>query len=149
MPIRSKKPCKKIGCSGLATYPNKYCSMHLEIEKQEIAKRNSFYDRNIRDKECDEFYHSDDWIKSREYILKKYKGLDLYVYFILNEIVYADTVHHIEELKENWNRRLDINNLIPMSNPTHKKIHAMYKKDKAKTQNLLFKLIERWRKEMM
>ncbi len=148
MPVRSKRPCKKFGCKNLAEYPHRYCKEHLELEEKENAERNDYYDKNIRDKKRNEFYHSKEWIKLRAYTLSKYKGLDLYEYYVNNKLEYASTIHHVEEVKDNWSRRLDITNLIPVSERTHNTIHALYNKDKLKTQELLFNLIRKWREEI-
>ncbi len=139
-----KKLCK---CGKIIDYGNRYCNECEKIHKQEQREKNKHYDKYIRDKKSIAFYNSPEWIRTREYILIKYKGLDLYAFFILKEIVYADTVHHIEELRENWGRRLDITNLFPLSSSNHNVIHAMYEKDKEGTQELLFSLLERWREE--
>lgn len=136
-----KKLCR---CGRVINQSDKYCNECENKYQQEKYESNKYYDKYIRDKKSTAFYNSPGWIKTREYVLAKYKGLDLYAFFIENEIVYADTVHHIEELKENWNRRLDITNLFPLSSSNHNVIHAMYEKDKEGTQKLLFSLLERW-----
>lgn len=117
-------------------------------EQEQYKKQyNKLYDTYCRDKQCAEFYNSPEWEKLRSFVLAKYKGLDLYAFFIQKRIVYADTVHHIEELKENWNRRLDVNNLFPVSSENHNRIHKLYLKDKKRTQKLLFDLLKRWNQE--
>lgn len=136
-------------CGKVISQRDRYCKQCKVISHQEIAESNRYYDKYIRDKRSATFYNSTSWIKTREYILDKYKGLDLYAFFIEKEIVYADTVHHIEELKENWDRGLDITNLFPLSSGNHSKIHKMYGKDKEGTQKLLFSLLDRWEKEYM
>ncbi|MSS43154.1 HNH endonuclease [Anaerosalibacter bizertensis] len=142
--IALKKLCR---CGKVIDYNKRYCDDCRDKYKKEKIERNRYYDKHIRDKKATSFYNSTEWIKTREYILNKYKGLDLYAFFILKEIIYADTVHHIVELKEDWNRRLDLDNLIPLNDISHKKIHGMYLKDKEGTQRLLFELIERWEKK--
>lgn len=139
-----KRMCR---CGKIIQYNTRLCEECIKKYDRNKAERNRYYDKNIRDKKTTEFYNSTEWIKTRECIINKYKGLDIYALFIENKKVYADTVHHIEELKECWDRRLDITNLIPLSSGNHTKIHNMYKKDKKATQKLLFGLITRWDKE--
>lgn len=139
-----KKLCR---CGQLIDYKQKYCNQCSIKYKQERKEYHKYYDKYIRDQESADFYNSPEWEKTREHVLGKYKGLDLYAFFIDKKIVYADTVHHIEELRENWNRRLDITNLIPLSSGNHTRIHKMYDKDKRGTQKLLFSLLDRWREE--
>ncbi|MEG6613754.1 hypothetical protein V6C42_12940 [Pseudoclostridium thermosuccinogenes] len=137
-----KKLCR---CGTLIDAGRKYCSSCERKYQQEKAEANRYYDKNIRDKKAAAFYNSPEWETTRKYVLAKYKGLDLYAFFIEKKIAFADTVHHIEELRDNWDRRLDITNLIPLSSSNHNRIHSMYEKDKVNTQNLLFGLRERWR----
>ncbi|WP_353096215.1 HNH endonuclease [Tissierella praeacuta] len=139
-----KKLCK---CGKVIDYNQKYCSQCSVKYKQERKEYHKHYDKYIRDQDAADFYNSAEWEKAREYVIAKYEGLDLYAFFIEKEIIYADTVHHIEELRENWNRRLDISNLIPLSRSNHNKIHKMYEKDREGVQELLFNLLERWKEE--
>lgn len=138
------KPCKHFGCPNLTR--ESYCEQHKYKAQQEKSQRQRYYDQYIRNKKHAAFYTSPEWAKTRDYVLAKYKGLDLYAFFIEKKIVYADTIHHIEELKDNWNRRLDIDNLFPLSTSNHNHIHSLYEKDKKKTQQLLFSLLEKWNK---
>lgn len=80
-------------------------------------------------------------------MLGKYSYIDLYCYYVENRIVHANTVHHVVELRDDWDKRLDVGNMFPCSIETHSKIHVMYKKDKEDTQKLLLELIERYKKE--
>lgn len=139
-----KKLCR---CGKVIDYNFKCCKNCETKTKKERAKYNKHYDKYIRDKQTTAFYKSLEWLRTREFVLREYKGLDLYAFFIEKKIVYADTVHHIEELKENWERRFDIDNLIPLSSSNHNKIHIMYEKDKKNIQKLLFDLLKKWHEE--
>ena len=121
------------------------CIMKREVEK---VSNNRHYDKYLRNKQSTAFYHSGEWISLRQVVISRYKGLDIYAYYIDNKIVYAEMVHHIIELEEDWNRRLDITNLIPLSNQNHNTISAMYLKDKRKAQGRLFELMNRWNREI-
>lgn len=72
-------------------------------------------------------------------------GIDVYLYIMTGEVVLADAVHHIEPLKDNWERRCDINNLISLSSETHSMIEKMYEKDKEGTMELLYEVLRRYR----
>ena len=77
-------------------------------------------------------------------MLAAYDYIDLYALHILHEIRRADTVHHITELTEDWGRRLDTSNLIPLASATHNAIHTLYDRDaatKAQTQASLRELL--------
>lgn len=139
-----KKTCT---CGKIINYSQQRCDECKTMYEQDKAQRYKHYDKNIRDKDTSVFYNSTEWEKTRAEVLIKYKGLDLYEYYINKKIVYADTAHHVVELKEDWNGRLDISNLFPLTASNHSMMHKLYKKDKQGTQKLLFELLKRWEKE--
>ena len=113
-----------------------------------VKLRHKEYDKYTRDKKSDSFYHSDEWEQTRKYVLTLDKGIDVYLYMTTGKLVLADAVHHIEPLKDNWDRRCDLENLISLSHDTHSMIEAMYKKDKVETMKSLFEMVRRYRDEM-
>jgi hypothetical protein len=130
----------------------KYCKECESKAQQEKANHNRYYDKNVRNnkdnKKYSEFYHSKEWEITRDSINSKCNGICLYSYLVFNEVVYVGTVHHIEELKDNWDRRLDKNNLIPLSLEVHNMIHAEYNKSETKKkemQKVLFSLLEKFK----
>lgn len=127
-----KKMCPR--CRRVIDNTERYC-------KDCMARINKDYDNKVRDQESKDFYNSRSWLKVRKIVLEKYHGIDLYELKINKRIVYADTVHHIIELKDDPSKALDIGNLIPVSAATHNYIHGEYKKNKKETQGLLFSLI--------
>lgn len=63
-----RKMCREAGCSTLISLDEKYCAAHTMINsKTESAK---FYDKNIRDRSADKFYHSAQWKRLRTIHLK-------------------------------------------------------------------------------
>lgn len=146
MPHKPLRPCRKIGCRNLTR--EGYCEEHASIAVEEKAERNRYYDRHVRDKQADGFYQSREWEALRSYVLSMHNGLDLYAYYIDKKIEYATTGHHIEELKEAWSKRLNVDNIFPCNESNHNRIHAMYKKDKKGTQRLLRELLQRWKDDM-
>lgn len=139
-----KKTCT---CGKIIDYSKQCCDECSIKNEQHRAQRYKHYDKNIRDKETTVFYNSIEWGKVRTEVLHKYKGLDLYEYYINKKIVYADTAHHVVELKEDWSKRFDISNLFPLTSGNHSTIHKLYNKDKQRTQKLLLELLKRWESE--
>lgn len=143
-----KKICARAGCNRLIDYGLIYCAEHQREHEDNQKQRHRVYKKYRQDKDEQAFYNSEAWLLTREYIKGKYKGLCLYSYYVLGEIVFSDMVHHIVELKEDWDLRLDEDNLIPLSDGVHKKIHALYQNGrKEETQRLLRELKVRWGKE--
>lgn len=145
MPI--KKICNQQRCNILIDYGIKYCPKHLKEYEQKQKERHLKYKKYRKDKAEQAFYLSDEWIKTRDSVKVKYCGLCLYSLFVLKQIVFCDTVHHIEPLKDNWDKRLDKDNLIPLCNSVHNQVHIWYKDRKVETQALLRKLKGEWENE--
>lgn len=57
----------------------------------------------------------------------------------------ADTVHHIIPLRDDWNRRNDIENLMSLNHDTHSTIESLYRKDKELTQKILKEMLNEYR----
>lgn len=65
-------------------------------------------------------------------------GIDLYELYKYGGIAPADTVHHIEPTSEHQELFWTEDNLIPVSNKSHKEIHRLYKTEKKReTQDFL------------
>lgn len=111
-----------------------------------IDRRHAEYDRFSRDKRSAAFYHSQEWIRLSERVRIDY-GCDVYEYMTTGRIVRPDAVHHIIPLKDDWSRRLDRSNLIPLSAGNHDMIEHEYKKNKIETQKKLFEMLENFNRE--
>lgn len=112
-----------------------------------LKKRYKEYDRFSRDKKSYDFYHSAEWIRLQPQILEMDEGIDVYLFMTKGEIVIADTVHHIEPLRDNWKRRLDPSNLMSLHHDTHSMIEQKYKKNKPAMQEELARLLCAYRSE--
>lgn len=138
------KLCPK--CNKIIRLGHTYCP---ECEK----KVNSLSARNYKDRMDKEgikrnsFYKSTQWIHIREFTLMMYNYIDIYDYLVNKKVTKAVVVHHITEVKDDWYKRLELGNLIPLSKHNHYKIHQMYKNDKANTMKLLYELKNKWNEE--
>ena len=124
------------------------CGKKIEATKTcECSKsRHKVYDREYRNKDNAEFYHSKAWKQLTKLCKLQANGLDLYELEVNGKIVKGSLSHHIEELEDNIDRALDITNLIWVSEKTHNYIHSIYnrsKEDKNKLKTLLFKIINK------
>lgn len=111
----------------------------------------SRYQRENRetDKETS-FYKTGAWLKAREATIAGSYGIDIYSYYILGILEYGETVHHIEPIRENWKRRLDLSNLIYLTEINHQRIHAQMNQGEEKKQQIekeLFELKKRFETE--
>jgi len=142
------KYCNKTGCRELVPLGIKYCPAHTLTKTQDNKERHREYDRHCRNKEAKAFYNSDAWKKTRQRVLARDNNIDVFLYVTEGRAVPAVTVHHIEELSVCPSRRLDMDNLISLSEASHNMISVAYK-DKAgkeNTQEMLKKCLETYKK---
>lgn len=134
----------KCGCGALIPQGITMCEACAK-SKVGQQSRHIEYNKHRRNKKTADFYISSIWRKTRANVIKRFDGVDVYAFYILHDIQTADMVHHIIPIEDDWDRRLDVSNLIPLSNHSHGVIEALYKKDeqtKRATQRLLYDLIE-------
>lgn len=112
--------CKKMGCTALVEPPTVYCDKHRHIEAEQKAERNKLYDRYSRHEEARNFYKSKAWSSIRLFILNRDARL-CQECLKNNRITKADTVHHIKELLEVWELRLEPTNLESICKKCHNK----------------------------
>ena len=114
-----QKRCEKPGCVEYIprSQTPPYCTNHLR-------ERNRRYDQR-RDPKTVQFYRSKQWKHLRLSVLAdnhylcepcKAKG----------KLTAADTVHHIVELKENWELRLTRSNLQAICRSCHEEVHDRF-----------------------
>ncbi len=135
----------KCRCGALIPQGIKQCK-DCEAGSGRELSRHMEYNLYRRNRKTAEFYLSKEWRRLRAFIISKYDGLDLYALYVQHKIKTADMVHHITEVEEDWNKRLDPMNLFPLSNQNHGIISALYDKDEATkkaTQELLRDIIRK------
>ncbi len=140
MAQRSLRPCKQRWCKNLTRDVTGYCGEHIHIAEERQQERNRYYDKHIRyskDEKYTKFYHRKEWESLREDVLRTYNGVDIYSYYIDNRAVTANTAHHIIELKEDWDKRLDKDNIFPLTDANHKKYTHYIGRIKKELKNYL------------
>ncbi len=119
--------------------------------KAKHLSRHTAYNRQVRSAASAAFYVSRAWRIMRARMMDVFDGWDIVAYFEDHKLVKADMVHHIVELEEDWEKRLDPMNLIPLNQAaSHTRITAIYKSgpDAMKAyQNRLREYRERWFRE--
>jgi len=137
-----KHICPHPGCHEIIPITQPYCDTHESRHKQ--------YDQSVRlttDGKLHEFYLSGEWDQIKPIINNKYHGLCLWSYYH-GMIVPYKAIHHIKPLRTSWSERLNIGNLIPLTQDAHAMVEAEYKHgNMIKMQKELFELKDRWEKE--
>lgn len=133
--IRCSRCGKKIPQG--TTCPCKKGAYREYDKKVRYSKENIKYSR---------FYKSKEWTELSKYIRHKYYGLCLRCLIGDDEFTPSDVVHHIEEIKENWDKRLDEKNLIPLCHKCHNESHGHYGTvEKEKLREILRRYAEKYR----
>lgn len=97
------------------------------------AKRENQSEKTARE---NRFYSSQAWQTMRLSVLVKAR-YKCWVAERLGEIAVANHVHHICYISEAWEKRLDIDNLIPISSHYHKLIHKLNINSKEKLEKFI------------
>lgn len=121
MPQRPLRQCHKIGCTNLTR--EKYCDDHKHLYQEETRQWNKYYDTYKRDQEAKAFYNSKEWQRMRRKALVRDRYL-CQPCLRHKRITPADIVHHIVPIKDDWSKRLDINNLESICFSCHNSLHA-------------------------
>ena len=123
MPRQPLRPCAKPGCPELVRPPERYCERHRWTEGERKRERHRVYDEQLRDERATSFYRSRAWKAVRLQVLVR----DNYLCqecLRENRITRATTVHHIVPLAEDWERRLDPDNLESVCSSCHNRIEG-------------------------
>lgn len=83
------------------------------------------YDRTGRDRKTNAFYRSAAWRILREQAKARYMGIDIYSFYARGRIEHGHSVHHIIPIKDDWSKRLELDNLIYLTEQNHQLVHAM------------------------
>ena len=96
-------------------------------------------------------YHTTQWEKVRAYVMAQFVGIDLYAWHAQHRIVPASTVHHIVPAKEVGEAGFyEVENLLPVSDASHKEIHRAYRESeqaKKAMQDVLWEAKRAWREQ--
>ncbi|WP_057874491.1 HNH endonuclease [Loigolactobacillus rennini] len=94
-----------------------------DLQKQNTKVYNNFVRRNNNNNQFTSFYHSSEWKKLRKQVLLRdnYLCQECFKKGIVNDKNLI--VHHKVELREDWSKRLDMNNLEVVCYACHNKIH--------------------------
>lgn len=121
-----KKICR---CGKVIPYSMKRCP-ECEAKAEKKRKENIRYYKQTtydRDSKYNKFYKSREWIKGRQLAIVRDHAL---CRDCLDKDVITpyNTVHHIVPIKEDWSKRLDIDNLISLCESCHQKRHKSMKR---------------------
>ncbi len=116
----AKKICNHPGCNEIVDMKERYCEAHKKQNKEVIKQKNRLYDKKIRNKKHDKFYHSKSWRATRDIAMRQAGGLCVEC-LKFGMMVKADVVDHILPLEKDYSKRLNLENLQPLCYTHHNK----------------------------
>lgn len=139
---------KYCSCGKKIEYTQGKCdSCNAKAEEYKKARYKKYRDSKTKDKES-QFYNTTAWTKLRNYIVNSYLNMSVYSYYKEGKIVQADTVHHIVEVREDWSKRLNKFNLIPLTRKEHQLIHNRIEREGSENIRLeLEDMVRKFREE--
>lgn len=148
------KQCSWHGCTKIVAEGIKYCDYHTKKYDKERKERYKEYSNRRRhdeeQKKYQDFYNSKDWERIRQVVIAECFCIDIVELYRTGRIVQGERMHHVVELSDDWNSRLDVFNLIYLTEQNHRRVHVEYiksMKDREKMKKILFELLDRFNKE--
>lgn len=138
--------CSWIGCSKILELQG-YCIIHQRKVNKANKQRYKVY-QTVRlmddeQKKYQSFYKSAQFIRTRDSVIANCFGIDIVHYYRTSKVIQGYTVHHIIELSEDYSKRLDVDNLIYLTERDHQHVHREYNKgdrEKKAMQKILITL---------
>lgn len=128
--MKPKKKCNKPICQTLINFDEKYCIKHKDVEDKNKYERNKRYNKEVRyskdNMHIATFYTTSQWRNARNIKLSE---SPLCQRCLTNGYVtQAKIVHHIIEVRDDWERRLEHENLESICQACHNKEHKASKR---------------------
>lgn len=112
-----------------------------------MNESNRYYNKHKRNRERQLFYQSTVWAKARELALKRDNYLCVEC-LKEKKIRKADVVHHIVEVKDDFTKALELNNLTSICHTHHNRIHGQSKKEQTKIPTKIDVVVNKQNYEM-
>lgn len=123
------------------------CEEKKKLNNYKDYKRRRMMDKEERERQA--FYTNNTWLTLSETIKIHYFGLCI-VCWARNLTEESKYTHHIETIKESFYLRLSEDNLVPLCDSCHKRVHILMDnniKDKIYIQKTLKNLINKFNQE--
>lgn len=110
------------------------------------ARKDSYkeYKKHRTDAKEQSFYNRVAWKRTAKYIGVKYNNCCLMCLMLDKKVEPYKLVHHIVELKVDYEKRLSIDNLIPLCVEHHNQLHSNYNNEKIE---MLMDLVKKYKEE--
>lgn len=144
------KKCSHRGCHKIVQDGVKYCDKHKAEDRKKYREYKEKRMRDENEAKRQQFYNSEAWINLHAHVAARQLCIDILEYYETGRIVQAEVYHHIEEITEAWEKRLDEDNIFGLTQSNHMRVHSEYNKDyvsKRRMQIYLKNLMQKFYKE--
>ena len=117
---KPNRPCRAFNCGNLTR--EGYCDTHKVSAKDSAARNRRQYNTVIRDRKTEGFYKGMDWRRLRAMAIARDNHLCQWC-LKKGELQRAQVVHHIVEVKVDWDKRLDLDNIESLCYACHNRHH--------------------------
>lgn len=125
------KICGRTGCNRLVYDGISYCKEHEAEYRDNRRKQYQEYDKKRKSQEKHrDIYNTSTWKTVSKLGLRQTMYIDVMEYYKHGAIVVADKCHHIVPLEEDVSLAYSLDNLIGLSESTHRLVHSRYDKSK-------------------
>lgn len=114
--------CNERDCRELVKQGQRYCQVHAKLHQwsggSQQVKKDGYrdYNRNRRDQEANDFYHSKQWTSTRNYVIARDMYTDQVTGRVSNELIID---HIVPRRLLSTDEQLDTSNLWSLSRGTH------------------------------
>lgn len=117
---KPQRPCREVNCGNLTR--DIWCDIHRKTGEDSRRDMQRVYNKTVRPEHINRFYGSSQWQRVRSLAIERDNHL---CQSCLKDGVLepARVVHHIEEVKDNWNQRLSLDNLESLCHKCHNRHH--------------------------
>ena len=119
-----------------------YCNKRLPSGSKCDCKKKRH--QRLKETKTASFYDSNEWKRIRNNVKKYFFSLDFYAFYVYGLVIEGRTTHHIVPLEVDEALKTDFENLIYVSESSHREIHFLLENDYEKTVTLLRKIRERF-----
>lgn len=100
--------------------------------------------QRIKSEKNSSFYDTKTWRNLRKQTKKFYFGLDFYAFYVYGLLIEGRTAHHIVPVEVDEALKDDFENLIYLSESSHREIHSLLENDYEATVKFIRKIRERF-----
>lgn len=119
-----------------------FCNKRIPLGSKCDCKKKRH--QTLKSDKKDSFYSSNEWKKIRKDVKKYFFSLDFYAFYVHGLVIEGRIAHHIVPLEVDEALKLNFENLIYVSESSHREIHFLLENDYEATVNFIRQIRDRF-----